>query len=132
MDFACSSGLRADYLHSIPDDPSLVFAQYEHLKRSFQNTDSECEAQGLTFTPMIVEAHSGAWSATAKQVWARISKAQSATWNEDGDVASVRIAQRLAFALHRENARAVLRRANPPEDVVTSTGWDVIMDDVNP
>ena len=72
------------------------------------------ERQGLTNTSMVAEAHSGAWSTTAKQVWARIAKAQSATWNEEGDIASVRFAQRLSFTLHRENARAILRRGGAP------------------
>ena len=116
LDFACSSGMRADYLQAIPDDPQHVFDQYEHLKRTYKNTENECESQGFTFTPMIVEAHAGGWSPTAKQVWDRMAKLQSATWNEQGNTSSIRIAQRLSIALHRENARTVLRRTPPSLD----------------
>ena len=117
--------MLSDYLQTTPDDPSHVFDSYEMLKRTFKNTDAECEAQGFSFTPMIIESHAGSWSPTARQVWARLAKLQSATWNEDGDASSVRIAQRLSFALHRENARAVLRRAPPPLVPADRTsGWD--------
>ena len=95
------------------------------MKRTYKNTENECESQGFTFTPMIVEAHAGGWSPTAKQVWDRMAKLQSATWNEQGNTSSIRIAQRLFRALHRENARAVLRRAPPSLDPGDpSSAWD--------
>jgi hypothetical protein len=119
--------MRADYLQSIPDNPLLVFEQYEAYKRSYCNTGGDCEAQGFTFTPMVVDAHSGAWSPTARHVWDMMAKYQSATWNETGDLSSVRIAQRLAFALHRENARAVLRRTMATEEVGQASGWDEML-----
>ena len=78
LDFACSSGLRADFLQVVPDDPGHVFEQYKNLKRSYNNTANDCESQGVSFTLMIIEAHSEAWSQTAKVVWARLATAQSA------------------------------------------------------
>ena len=60
LDFACTSALRADYLQSVPEQPSKVFEDYEGFKKTFKNTADECDAQGFTFTPMVVEAHTGA------------------------------------------------------------------------
>ena len=130
LDFACSSAMRSDYLQNVPDDPTRIFEQYEALKRTHNQTDQDCEAAGFDFTPMVVEAHSGAWSTTAKRVWDMIAKAQSASWNEDGDVSSLRIAQRLSIALHRENARAVLRRVPPEEETPSSpSAWHEMRDE---
>ena len=122
--------MRSDYLQNVPDDPTRIFEQYEALKRTHNQTDQDCEAAGFDFTPMVVEAHSGAWSTTAKRVWDMIAKAQSASWNEDGDVSSLRIAQRLSIALHRENARAVLRRVPPVEENPFSlSAWHEMRDE---
>ena len=103
----------------------MVFEHYEAFKRTYKDTADVCANQGFTFTPMVVEAHSGAWSPSARQVWDRCAKAQSSAWNENGEASSLRIAQRLAFALHRENARAILRRMQSLEDAPSHmTGWE--------
>ena len=39
-----------------------------------------------------------------------IARSVAASWSDNSEVASLRIAQRLSMTLHRENARAILRR----------------------
>ena len=128
-DFACTSAMRADYLQSIPDDPLQVFEKYEDFKRNFKDTEAECERQGFRFNPLIVDSHSGAWSPFARIGWDWLAKSQSSAWNEAGEITSIRIAQRLSFALHRENARAILRRAPPIDEPDVWTGWEDAMID---
>ena len=120
LDFACSSGLRAEVAQRAVDNPQVVFDEYEEFKRSYQNTDQACSAQGLRFTPMIIEAHSGAWSPSARKIFDFISKSAASAANAE----SLRFAQRTSIALHRENARAISRRLMAPADPQHSCGWD--------
>lgn len=57
-----------------------------------------------------MESHGGSWSSTTRNIIGRVAAGQSSAWNEDGEEASLRIAQRMSVALHRENVRAVLKR----------------------
>ena len=59
---------------------------------------------------MVIEAHGGGWSKTARGVLDSIAKSVASTWNENNEIAALAIAQRLSVTLHRENARAVVRR----------------------
>ena len=63
---------------------------------------------------MVIEAHSRGWSQRARQTLDTIAKRVTAAWNTEGEVASLSIAQRLSTTLHRENARAVLKRLQEP------------------
>ena len=125
LDFACTSGLRADRLRLATENPELVVESYEAFKSDFKPLGEEhttavlCRQQGFRFTPMVIEAHSGGWGRTARQVLDSIAKQVSASWNDLPEAASLALAQRLSITLHRENARAVLRRRRetaPPDD----------------
>ena len=77
--------------------------------------------------PMVLEAHAGAWSPTARGILDWIARQASASQHESAQSCSLRITQRLSCTLHRENARAVLRRmvvavAAAPE----RSGWDAV------
>ena len=78
--------------------------------REAETTEALCCRQGIRFIPMVIESHGGGWSKSARQVLDCVAKHVSASWNEDGEVASLSIAQRLSVTLHRENARAMLKR----------------------
>ena len=39
LDFACTSGLWAGMLAASATDPATTFAQYEHYKKTFLDTD---------------------------------------------------------------------------------------------
>ena len=123
LDFACTSGLRSDFLARSAAEGGAVFPAYEHLKRSFKDTDGACSRAGFKFTPMVLEAHGGGWSPLARSVLDKLAKAQSAAWAEGQEPSSLRIAQRISCTLQRENARAVLRRLVPPELSPAVGGW---------
>ena len=70
-----------------------------------------------------MEAHAGAWSPNARKIFGRIASLVSAVWNEHAETASLRIAQRMSVTLHRENARAVLKRAVFQSTRDSDNGW---------
>ena len=115
LDVACSSGMRADFLERSAADGGSVFPAYEHIKRTYKNTDRECEHAGFKFTPMVLESLGGGWSPLARSILDRLAKAQSAAWHEGQEPSSLRIAQRISITLQRETARAVLRRLAIPQ-----------------
>ena len=123
LDFACTSALRADLMEHVASSPSVVFDAYENFKRTHNDTARCCEAQGFSFTPMILEAHGGGWSLSARRVLTRVAKGIAAVWREGDEVASLRIAQRISVSLHRENARAVLKRVARALPESMDTGW---------
>lgn len=126
LDFACTSGLRTDRLQLAGSCPETILTDYEEFKRSFQpvgdaaTTAELCKHAGLVFTPMVIEAHSGGWGRVARQTLDAIAKRAGACWRGEAEVESLRIAQRLSCSLHKETARAILRRLQDP----------VILDDV--
>ncbi len=73
---------------------------------------------------VVIEAHSGGWSKTARQALEVVAKQVSASWDREGEAASLSIAQRLSATLHRENSRAVLRRLQEPDQDIPAPGWD--------
>ena len=124
LDFACTSGMRADFMDRSAADGGCVFAAYEHHKRSYKDTEKECSQVGIKFIPMIIESHGGGWSPLARAILDRLARRQSAAWSEHQEPASLRIAQRIACTLQRENARAVLRRLTAPlPPHAGSGGW---------
>ena len=107
------------------------FHVVETRKNSFQNTASQVAALGATFRPLVLEACGGGWSPALREVIAWVSIESRALVGDTPRDGSLRIAQRISCTLHRENARAVVRRA--PEvvdgfsglggDQVSGTGW---------
>ena len=61
--------------------------------------------------PMVVEAHSGAWGPAAAKVWLKLGKAIALVSGESTSVEALRARQNLGLTLHRETARAILRRS---------------------
>ena len=59
---------------------------------------------------MVVESHGGGWSHTFRRMIDWIASSSAASSHEDPAAVSLRIAQRIACSLQRENARAILRR----------------------
>ena len=74
---------------------------------------------------MVVEAHGGGWSPLARATLDWISKQQAICHNESPAAVSLRVAQRISCTLHRENARAILRRTGVvPETSFPPSGWE--------
>ena len=89
------------------------------------DTDCICAEAGFRFVPLAIEAHSGSFSSSLRGVLDWVASPSSAATRESKELVSLRIAQRVSCVLHRECARAVLRRATSSEDPECSlTGWD--------
>eukprot|EP00929_Paragymnodinium_shiwhaense_P093643 TRINITY_DN5385_c0_g1_i2.p5 TRINITY_DN5385_c0_g1~~TRINITY_DN5385_c0_g1_i2.p5 ORF type:complete len:130 (+),score=27.49 TRINITY_DN5385_c0_g1_i2:2170-2559(+) len=116
--------MRSDRLELSRDTPELVLDKYESFRSEYKppgesdDTETHCRNQGLRFAPMVIEAHGGGWSKTARVVLDNIAKNISTTCRENHEIASLAIAQRISTTLHREDARAIVRRrceAAPPQ-----------------
>ena len=110
MDFAVTSGLHTDMLQSSISDPTVVCARYDDFKRSYLDTEAQCAARNLDFLPFILEAHSGGVGKTARRVCSHIAKIGSAREGEEIKETTSTLFRRMSITLHRESARAVLRR----------------------
>ena len=100
-----------DLLDQTVADGSSCLTSYEQYKNSYLDTANHCASEGISFLPMVVEAHSGAWGPTAAKVWLKLSKAISLVSGESTSVETLRARQNLALTLHRETARSILRRS---------------------
>ena len=137
LDFAVTSGLRADELHHSATDHSHCIAEYESFKRSYLSTEQQCQEQGLQFIPMVLEAHGGSWGSAAKDVLKTIAREYA---NQTGVTLSQAVSdltQRISTTLERENARAILRRLASSEErrsSINADAWrdDSLFDDVAP
>jgi len=75
------------------------------------------------FAPLILEGHGGSWSPATRRLLDWIAgQAAGISGDARGEIA-LRIAQRMSCTLHRENARAVLRRSPPILPQATPSGW---------
>ena len=112
LDFAVTSGLNPDALAQSERDSYSACTRYEDRKRSFKDTAALCQQQGFSFIPMVVEAVGGGWGREARKVWSELAKVSASAAGElaTASTCGVSLQQRLSTVLHRENARAVLRR----------------------
>ena len=110
VDFAVTSGLRNDFIASSARDPSSVWGHYEHFKRQYLNTEASCSERNLEFLPFVVEAHGGGLGPVARRVCASIAQVAAARAGEEVGQQAASMLRRITYSLHRENARAVLRR----------------------
>ena len=111
MDIAVTSGMRGDMLHKSADDGTSAAIEYEHFKRSYLNTEQKCHENGITFIPLIMEAHGGGWGSAATAVWNQVAKYKSTISGDTVSTSAMLISQSMGLILHRENARAILRRS---------------------
>ena len=59
---------------------------------------------------MICEADGGGWGPAAHKVWGELAKHKAIVSGEQTSIIVSRLLQSLGIILHRENARAILRR----------------------
>ena len=111
LDFAVTSGLRSDIVSRSALDGSASTKAYENFKRSHLNTEQACQEEGISFIPMICEADGGGWGPAAHKVWSELAKNKALASGEQDSTIVSRLLQSLGLILHRENARAVLRRS---------------------
>ena len=128
LDFAVTSGLNQDVIAGSAQDRETACRQYEDRKRSHMNTAAVCQQQGFTFVPMIVEAVGGGWGAEARRVFSEIAKVSAFAAGDlttDSDCGAA-LNQRLSMTLHRENARAVLRRFAHTQSLPAQERLDIL------
>ena len=112
LDLAITSGLQTQYLRGVvADGADFVTLKYEDHKESFLDTRRACEDDGMSFLPLIIEAVGGGWGSIARRVWSQLAKSMALATGEKTSTAAVRFLQSFSIVLHKENARAILRRA---------------------
>ena len=109
LDFAVTSGLRADVVTASTPSVSAAIDNYEDFKRTHNNTDADCQAEGITFIPMVVEAVGGGWGSSAARLFSELAKIKSCVSGELRSSTLTHLYQNMGIILHRENARAILR-----------------------
>ena len=75
------------------------------------NTEDACREEGITFIPMICEAHGGGWGPAAHKVWSELAKHKALASGEQDSTIVGQLLQSMGLILHRENARSILRRS---------------------
>ena len=86
---------------------------YEDFKRNHMNTARLCADAGLSFEPLVVEANGGMWGISAQKIFSELAKLKAIIQGESKGIVLDQIYQSLDVILHRENARAVLKRMQP-------------------
>jgi hypothetical protein len=89
---------------------ALPLSMLRSLLACGKATLQACATEGLQFIPLVVEACGGGWGPTALKTWRFLSAAIAARTSESSSVELQRLLQALGIALHRENARAIMRR----------------------
>ena len=111
LDFAVTSGLRSNVVSRSAVDGSASTKDYEDFKRSYLSTEALCQEEGITFIPVICEADGGSWGPAAHKVWSELAKHKALASGEQDSTIVSRLLQSLGLILHKENARAILRRS---------------------
>ena len=60
FDIAVTSGLRRDLVNRSAEDGSAATLLYEDYKRSYLNTETICQEEGISFIPLVCEEDGGA------------------------------------------------------------------------
>ena len=108
LDFAVTSGMRT--ISASIQDASTTTTAYEDYKKSYLDTERTCVSEVMDFTPMVVEVVGGAWGVAASRVFSQLAKEKSLVTGEREETLLLQLYQCLGIILHRENARAVLKR----------------------
>ena len=110
-DFSVTSAFRLGPAAPDPAAFAGVFSSVETRKRVFIDTASQCSRAGIHFCPLVIEAVGGGWSEALRSVVSWIASESNRNSSVGHSDTSFKIAQRISCALHRENARAILKRA---------------------
>ena len=110
LDFAVTSGMRADRVEKAISNPEAIHLEHESFKRGFKDTKDKCVQEGVAFTPVVFEAHGGGFSAVARRLYDQIAKQQASAGLSCKEGLGMRIAQRISTAIHVANSRAILKR----------------------
>ena len=109
LDFAITAPQRQDVMARAARSALTAAAEYCATKRSFEDTQLQCDAAGISFLPMVAET-TGAWAPESLAVWSQLAAATAV--RQGREVAAVRreMLQSLAVTIRCANAKACLRR----------------------
>ena len=111
FDLAVTSGLRRCVVKDSAKDGTHSVKLYEAKKRTYLDTETLCQDEGIQFIPLICEANGGGWGPAAQVVWKELAKQKSSMTGESQSITTSHLLQSLSLILHKENARAILRRS---------------------
>ena len=113
LDFAVTSGLRsAATITATLQNANATTRDYEDHKNSYLDTRNACTSDGFSFTPMVAEAVGGGWGPSAVKVFFELAKTKSLMTGEPKNKILSHFYQSLGLIIHKENARAILRRCS--------------------
>ena len=92
------------------EDPLRAPASYAARKVAWLDIGAQCEAEGFAFVPMTFESHGGGFGPAAADLLHRLARLHTATGTHAAPGHSLRIAERVSFALQRASALAILKR----------------------
>jgi hypothetical protein len=110
INLAVTSGLQSALVDLSAADGAAAAERYADRKRRYLDTAEQCADAGLAFKPFILEAEGG----LGRDARALLTGLGHDSGRMTGEAPSVRAelaVQALSVALHRENARAIVRRA---------------------
>ena len=103
--------MRSDIVNRSAEDGTSAVNAYETFKRTSLDTEHTCKEEGIAFIPIICEADGDDWGPAAQAVWSELAKNKSVLTGEQDSITVTHLLQSLGIILHRENARAILRRS---------------------
>ena len=110
-DFSINSTLCPSIWSRAGWDFGTVLQCLESRKAFFHDTASRCASMGLFFRPLVLEAIGGGWSG-GLGFSSSLSHESHHSALLPSIEASLAFAQRISSTLHRENARAILKRSS--------------------
>ena len=109
LDFAITAPQRQGIVGRAAANALAAANEYCDTKRSFESTEAQCNAAGVTFLPMVAET-SGAWAPESLAVWKQLATSTAVRQGRDAAAVLREMLQSLSVTIRRANARACLRR----------------------
>ena len=118
LDFAVVNALGRGHWRQTLQEPGAASQAYAETKRNYRNTAQQCENAGVRFQPMVFEAQGG-MTKEAGAVLHALARAVAQAENSDEQRCKNDLLQRIALALARHSASAIMRRRAPPNKAST-------------
>ncbi|CAL4060143.1 unnamed protein product, partial [Meganyctiphanes norvegica] len=91
FDLAVTSGLRRGMVKESTKDGTLAVKSYETKKRTYLDTETLCQDEGIQFIPLICEANGGGWGPAAQVVWRELAKYKSSMTGESHSITATHL-----------------------------------------
>ncbi|CAE8622584.1 unnamed protein product [Polarella glacialis] len=109
LDFAMTAPQQQDIVSEAARTSLSAASSYSQAKPDFQGTEAACQAQGLSFLPMVCET-SSAWAPEAKAVLRQLAKMAAARSGQNQASLYGLMLQRASVVVRCANARAHMKR----------------------